>query len=118
LGHLGEMLPVMMWRTDHRLAKELGDPRSKACQGPPAKKKLDHYFRNNFYITTSGNFSTSALMNAIDWLGADRIMFAADSPWESVSEAANWFDNLHLGEGELTKIARTNAAKLLKWSTP
>ena len=118
LGHLGEMLPVMMWRVDHRLEKEVGDSRFPASKNLPAKKKLDHYFRNNFYITTSGNFCTSALMNAIDWLGADRIMFAVDSPWESIREATNWFDNLNLSETDFAKIARTNAARLLKWGTP
>jgi 2,3-dihydroxybenzoate decarboxylase len=120
LGHLGEMLPSVMWRIDHRLIAEAKSPQLFGADilGMPAKKKLDHYLRHNFYVTTSGNFCTPTLMNAIAWLGTDRILFAVDYPYESVNEAVLWFDNLGISDADLMKIGRGNAEKLLKLGKP
>jgi len=108
LGHLGEMLPGALWRIDHRISR-------MPPVGIPAKKKLSEYFRRNFYITTSGNFCTPTLINAISWIGADRILFSVDYPFEDMSQAAEWFDGLDvLTPADKLKIARGNAQKLLK----
>jgi len=107
LGHLGETLPNVMWRIDHRLAEER--------LGMPAQRPLNHYLRNNFYVTTSGNFYTPALVNAIANLGVERVLFAVDFPWERVSDATGWFDQLDsISEPDWERIARTNAEKLLR----
>lgn len=87
LGHLGETLPNQIWRIDHRIA-------CMPPQGIPAMRKLDDYLRNNFYITTSGNFCTSTLLNAIQWMGVERVLFSVDYPFEKMTEAAEWFDHL------------------------
>ena len=111
LGHLGETLPQAIWRSDHRLGRM---PR-----GIPAKKKLGEYLRNNFYVTTSGNFCTKTLLSTILTLGADRILFSADYPFEEIKEAADWFDSLDaISETDRLKIGRTNAARLLQLDKP
>ena len=107
LGHLGETLPFLMWRVDNRI--------KKSPRGIPAKKKLNEYFKTNFWVTTSGQFCTQSLLNTIHWLGADRIMFSVDYPFETFADAANWFDKVDaIGDADWEKIARTNAEKLLK----
>ena len=58
----------------------------------PAKKKIADYFLANFHITTSGNFRTQALIDAMLEIGSDRIMFSTDWPFENVDHAADWFD--------------------------
>ncbi|RZK83553.1 MAG: amidohydrolase, partial [Rhodococcus sp. (in: high G+C Gram-positive bacteria)] len=73
-----------------------------------------HYLRNNFYLTTSGNFRTPALLNTIQEVGADRLLFSADYPFEDMREAADWFDRLEINDNDHIKIARTNAQALLK----
>jgi len=80
----------------------------------PAKKKIADYFRANFYITTSGNFRTQALINAILEMGADRILFSTDWPFENIDHAATWFDAASISEADRLKIGRTNALKLFK----
>src|SRR3712207_8992529 len=40
-------------------------------------------FCNNFYITTSGNFSNPALLCCVMEMGVDRILFAVDYPFRS-----------------------------------
>lgn len=105
LGHLGEMLPNAVWRIDHRLAKM---PR-----GIQAKKTMAEYLRSNFYVTTSGNFSTQALIGTLLSVGADRVLFSADYPFETLSDSADWFDRLDaISEPDRLKIGRSNAVRL------
>ena len=72
------------------------------------------YVRANFHLTTSGHFSTPALIDAIAEIGADRVMYSVDYPFEDFSDAADWFDNAEIGETDRGKIGRTNALKLFK----
>jgi len=86
----------------------------KARHDYPAEHGVAHYFRKHFYITTSGNFSTPALANAIAELGAERVMFSVDWPFEAVEEGARWFDRAQIGEADRKAIGRDNAVKLFK----
>jgi 2,3-dihydroxybenzoate decarboxylase len=108
LGHLGEGLPYAIWRVDH-------------CNGwienrhsRPAKKKIADYFYANFYLTTSGNFRTQTLIDAILEIGADRILFSTDWPFENIDHAANWFDRASISDNDRVKIGRTNAIRLFR----
>jgi len=47
-------------------------------------------------------------------IGADRIMFAIDYPFESCADAAAWFDAAPISEADRIKIGRTNASKLFR----
>ena len=104
LGHLGECIPLHAWRTQNRFNR---DPRPR-----PFKHDLFYYLRNNVWVTVSGNYRTPALINTIAEMGADRIMFATDYPFETVEDACTWFDNAEISEEERQMIGRTNAIKL------
>ena len=104
IGHMGELLPFALDRTGQRLSHI---PEVKL--GKPAPQ----YLRDNFFVTTSGNFHTQSLLGTILQLGADRILFAADYPFERTSEAAGWFDAVPISENDRVKIGRTNAERLL-----
>ncbi|MFC8797795.1 gamma-resorcylate decarboxylase [Promicromonospora sp. NPDC057138] len=106
IGHMGEGIPAMLWRMDHRNAWVDLPPTY------PAKRRFVDYFTENFHITTSGNFRTQSLIDAILELGADRIMFSTDWPFENIDHAADWFDAASLSEADRTKIGRTNAVSL------
>ncbi len=108
LGHLGECLPYAMWRVDHC------NGWIKSRHNYPAKKKIADYFNANFYLTTSGNFRTQSLIDAMLEIGSDRILFSTDWPFENISDAAIWFDAASISENDRTKIGRTNAIKLFK----
>ena len=103
IGHLGERIPFDLWRLDHRL-KKLPDR--------PNKRPMADYFRQNFYITTSGNFCTQSLIQAILTVGADRVLFAVDYPFEDHAQAASWFDSVEIAEHDRIKIGRDNAKAL------
>jgi 2,3-dihydroxybenzoate decarboxylase len=106
LGHLGEGLPYNIWRVDHRL--------SRTPRGIPAKKTMSEYLRENFYLTTSGNFRAQTLLAAMSEVGSDRILFSVDYPFEDIAEAAAWLNGASIGEADRVKIGRTNAQRLFR----
>ena len=108
LGHMGEGLPYSIWRVDNRNAWV------KLPKGYPAKRPLGDYFRENFWLTTSGNFRTQTLIDAMLEVGADRILFSTDWPFENIDHAAQWFDHASISEADRVKIGRTNALSLFK----
>ncbi|HMK79490.1 MAG TPA: amidohydrolase family protein [Xanthobacteraceae bacterium] len=108
LGHLGEGIPAYLWRIDHR------NEWMQARHAYAAKRPVADYFRENFVLTTSGNFSTSALTQAIAEIGIERVLWSADYPFEDISHAADWIDAAPLSEQDREKIVRTNALKLFK----
>ncbi|HEY6380202.1 MAG TPA: amidohydrolase family protein [Pseudolabrys sp.] len=108
LGHIGEGIPVYLWRIDNR------NGWMKARHKYPAKHGVAHYFRKHFHLTTSGNFDTPALVNAITVMGVDRVMFSVDWPFEGVDEGSQWFDKAEISEADRVKIGRENAIRLFK----
>ena len=105
LGHLGERIPFDLWRLDNRLGV---DP-----QGLPARRTMREYLHSNIHVTTSGQFHSPPLHLAMTELGADRILFSIDYPFESMQAGADWFDNAELSDEDRLAIGRTNAVKLL-----
>ena len=47
-------------------------------------------------------------------MGADRVMFSVDWPFEDVGEAAHWFDQAAIGEADRLRVGRENAINLFK----
>src|SRR6202142_3446703 len=108
LGHLGEGIPVQLWRIDNR------NGWMKAPHKYAAKKGVSHYFRKHFHLTTSGNFHTPSLINAMTEMSAERVMFSVDWPFEDVGESAQWFDKADISEADRVKVGRANAIRLFK----
>ena len=108
LGHLGEGIPAQLWRIDNR------NGWMKAPHKYAARKGVADYFRKHFHLTTSGDFHTPSLVNATTEMGAERVMFSVDWPFEDVGEATQWFDTASISEADRAKIGRGNAIKLFK----
>ncbi len=99
LGHLGETLPYLLWRFDSR----------SKLYGVKLGQKPSDYIKQNIVVTTSGMCSAEPLACAMAALGADRVMFAADYPFEQVAEAGKFMDETPLDEGLRKDIAFSNA---------
>lgn len=104
LGHLGETLPFMLWRLDSR-AKLYG----VALSHDPS-----YYVRENIAVTISGMYSREPLDCTIAALGASKVMFSADYPFENILEAGSFMDNVAVTDAVREAIAWKNAAKHLK----
>jgi predicted TIM-barrel fold metal-dependent hydrolase len=103
LGHLGETLPFLVWRIDQALAR----PRQKPIS-------FRDIFCQNFYITTSGNFSDPALLCCVMEMGVDHILFAVDWPFVMNEPATRWLERVPLCDGDKAKILSGNAKRLLR----
>ena len=105
IGHLGEFIPHGLWRIDARMRFSRRDYRGN--------RPLGEYFLDHFVVTTSGFFNDPAFRNTLDVMGTDKVLFCADYPFESMQDAANWYDaTTEISEEERVKIGRTNAIEL------
>ena len=103
VGHLGEALPFLLWRTDDTLKRHTKLARDFA-----------DYVRTHFYVTTSGAFSNSALQCTIAELGVEKILFAVDWPFMSNMPGRKFMDAAPISEKDRALIFGGNARKLLK----
>lgn len=78
---------------------------------------MTEYFTSNIVLTTSGHFDTKALAYTISTIGSDRVLFSTDYPYETMDEAASWFDSAPLNRNDAARIGRLNAADLLRIPT-
>ncbi len=63
----------------------------------------------------SGNFNDPAFRCTLEVMGRDRVYFSADYPFETMEDAAGWFDSTTvIGEIERRQIGRDNALRLFK----
>jgi 2,3-dihydroxybenzoate decarboxylase len=105
LGHLGETIPFLLWRFDSRAGPNFY---AIKLDKPPSQ-----YFKDNFIVTTSGMCSAEPLNCTIAALGHERVMFAADYPFESAQEAGAFMDGVALAEPVREAIAAENVARYL-----
>lgn len=103
VGHLGEAAPYLMWRTSYLVQERVPMPRSFA-----------DYYREHFWLTTSGSFSDAALTCAIAEMGVERIMFSVDWPFMSNTLGRQWLDTAPVSDADRAVIFGLNARKLLK----
>jgi len=102
IGHLGEGLPFMLQRLDvmpTALTK--------------LKRPISAYLRENVHYTFSGFNFTAPFLNLLLEVGVDRIMFSADYPYASMSQARAFLDQLPVSASDKEKIAYRNAEGLL-----
>jgi 2,3-dihydroxybenzoate decarboxylase len=121
VGHLGEHIPFDFWRINHWL-EDVERPLAQE-QGVEnfAKRSVYDYFKKNIWVTTSGHFSTHSLEYVVRELGADRVLFSVDYPYETIENCSAWWDGKAKevidavgGLENYEKIGRGNAKALLR----
>lgn len=104
IGHLGEALPFYIARADVFLARS----------APRLQRHVCDYFREHFYITTSGCFALPPFLCALQAVGADRMLFSVDYPYDSNATGRAFLNALPVSAEDLEKISHGNAERLLK----
>ena len=107
LGHLGEHIPFSLPRIDiHHL-------QTKRNCAPTLQRLPSEYFREHFYVTTSGmNHAPRSIRFCIDELGADRVLFAADHPFEELGDEVAGIRAVPLAPHEREALEHANAERL------
>lgn len=108
LGHMGEFLPAQLYRIDVRY-RDLDPDRQQTL-----KKLPSEYFGSNISITTSGVFSHTALLDAIQVVGVDNVLFAIDYPYEPTRDAAEFIRTAPLSPSDKERVAHGNAERVLR----
>jgi 5-carboxyvanillate decarboxylase len=108
LGHMGEGLPFWLTRMDAYWIKPWKGKK------PRIEKRPSEYVKTNFTITISGMFFVPAFLCSYLALGADRIAFAVDYPYERTEEAVRFIKEAPISDLDKEKICYSNAARLLR----
>lgn len=98
VGHLGEALPFWLYRLDYMHRGQVVSNRYDAMK--PLELTIPEYFRRNIWITTSGMPWAPPIMFCREVLGADRVMYAMDYPYEYVADEVRMQDALPLSDAE------------------
>lgn len=127
IGHMGENIPFALARIDSILSnpevswtftRTLAN-KSTAPDMPDVRlqRRVVEYFRENFWITTSGFFTHLPLLLATQVLGADRVLFSVDYPFVSATLGRDFLTSLSatmsMSESDIARLAHRNAEKLL-----
>jgi len=104
IGHMGEMLPVMMARIEDVFANEVEH----------LKRPVHRTILDQVWLTTSGIFTEPPFLAALLTFGIDRIMFSIDYPYAPNADGRAFLDRLSLAPADMAKLTHRNADALLK----
>ncbi len=104
IGHMGEMLPVMLARIDE----------VAALDSDHLKRPLSRTITDQVWVTTSGVFSQPPFLAALQTFGIDRLMFSVDYPYASNSRGRDFLNEVALAPADKAKLTHGNADALLK----
>ena len=104
IGHMGEMLPVMLARIDEVSALDIEH----------LKRPISRAILDQVWLTTSGIFSEPPFLAALLTFGIDRIMFSVDYPYAPNAKGRDFLDGISLAPADMAKLTHSNADALLK----
>jgi 2,3-dihydroxybenzoate decarboxylase len=109
-GHLGEGIPYWLFRVDffHRGIVQT----KRYANFKPLEHKPSDYMKRNVFVTTSGMAWEPAIMYARQVLGAERVLYAMDYPYQYVPEEVEVTDNLPIGIDEKRMLYQSNAERV------
>lgn len=113
IGHMGEMLPMMMHRQD-AMCEAVDIPRPLNQRA----RSVSQMLRAQVWITMSGMFTLPPLQCAIATFGVDRVCWSTDYPYLTLAlvQARQFCKAMRdtLSEEEVDKMMYGNAQKLLR----
>jgi uncharacterized protein len=107
IGHMGEMLPMMLARADEVFARDIEH----------LNRPISSTIRDQVWITTSGVFTEPPFLAALPTFGIDRIMFSVDYPYAPNENGRRFLESLSLAPADMAKLTHGNADALLKLKT-
>ena len=115
IGHLGECLPLHLYRFDWMQSNADGVPGLRG--GQPAvtlEHPVSHYFHNNIWITTSGVGWEPAVKFCMDVMGPERVLYAMDYPYQQSSDEVAVYDRMNIPAEHKTMLMQGNAEEVFR----
>ena len=115
IGHMGEALPLILYRLDWMQSN--ADGRAGLRGGQPAVKlrhRISHYFRTNIWITTSGVPWEPAIKFCQQVLGPDRVLYAMDYPYQVNADEVAAYDHMDMPDADRLMLMQTNAEHVFR----
>lgn len=103
-GHWGEMVPFFLQRLDDMLP-------------PPVTglmRTISQTYREHFFVSPSGMLHAPNFRFCRELLGSDRILYAVDYPYLTMTGARRWLEQLDISETERIAIASGNISRIFK----
>jgi predicted TIM-barrel fold metal-dependent hydrolase len=116
IGHLGEAMPLHLYRFDWM--QNNADGRRRAIIDPAGTRKLlhpaSHYFRTNVWVTTSGLGWEDGIKFCQQVLGPDRVIYAMDYPYQQSSDEVAAYDRMDMTPEVKRMLMEGNARNVFR----
>ena len=116
IGHMGECMPLQLYRFDWMQGNADGRTRPLIDGGKQIKleQPVSYYFRNNIWITTSGVAWEPAIKFCMEQLGPDRVLYAMDYPYQQSSDEVAAYDRMAIDPKEKKMLMEDNARHVFR----
>ncbi|MGC1783459.1 MAG: amidohydrolase family protein [Acidobacteriaceae bacterium] len=104
VGHMGEGVPYALARSSAVLSNAM----------PQLSRTVAEYFQHNIHVTTSGYFTIPPFQCAQEVIGIDRLLYSVDYPFSPTTKGRDFLNSLPLSPEDKSKLARSNAERLLR----
>ena len=78
----------------------------------PTKRKISEYMRENIHVTSSGMAWAPVIEFCQRVLGADRVMYAMDYPYQYNAAEVLVTDEMQVSDADKKKFYQTNAERI------
>ncbi|WP_320150313.1 amidohydrolase family protein [uncultured Tolumonas sp.] len=102
-GHWGEMVPFFLQRLEDSIPQEVSG----------LKRSITQTYREHVYVSPSGMLTLPHFQFIYALMGAERILYSIDYPYQSLDGARAFINGLPISDTEKALIAHGNAEKLL-----
>jgi len=102
-GHWGEMVPFFLQRLEDAIPQEASR----------LKRPIVQTYREHVYVSPSGMLTLPHFQFIHALMGAERILYSVDYPYQSLDGARAFLDALPIADADKALIAHGNAQRLL-----
>lgn len=103
-GHWGEMVPFYLQRLEDSIPQEVSG----------LSRSIVRTYREHVYVTPSGMLTLPHFQFVYSLMGAERILYSVDYPYQSLDGAQAFINALPISDCEKAMIAHGNAERLLR----
>lgn len=112
LGHMGEALPFWLYRLEYMHKATVASGRYPSMK--PTQRTIGEYLRQNILITNSGVAWEPAIKFTQSIVGADRVLYAMDYPYQHSIDEVRMLDALDISDADKHAFFQGNAERVFK----